>query len=458
MSRNYKPFSVFALLLLSMGMLLAACGTQEAASTATALVPAVQTGVGDAQKTAEDAIGGDASPTAATTGTQGSPTTAGSACQQQSGELLIYSSLPLTGASRTQTVSVENGMRLALKDHNGTAGGFKVRYESLDDASAATGNWDPGVEANNANKAIQDKATVYLGTFNSGAAAISIPKLNAVGIPMISPANTAISLTKPGADPALLASLYKGGERNYFRVVPNDTIQGAADANWAKELGAKQVYILHDNEVYGKGVAQVFRGQAEKIGLKVLGYEGINKNAGSFASTMQKVVNAGADLVFFGGITGNKGPQVLKDLRDLEPDPEQIKFMGPDGIQESDFIKAAGEDIAEGAYATVAAAPPERVQGPGAEFFEKYTAAYNSEPEPYAIFGYDSMGVALAAIDKACSKDPKDVLKALKNIGQYSGALGTFSFDQDGDTTLKIMNGYQSRGGNWEWVKELSAE
>ena len=118
-------------------------------------------------------------------------------------ELTIYSSVPLQGASRVQTTAVVNGAKLALEQAGNKAGPHTIKYESLDDSTAQAGNWTPEQESANARKAAQDDTTaVYLGTFNSGAAAVAIPILNEAEVPMISPANTAVGLTtdEPGAD------------------------------------------------------------------------------------------------------------------------------------------------------------------------------------------------------------------------------------------------------------------
>ncbi|MES1193974.1 MAG: branched-chain amino acid ABC transporter substrate-binding protein, partial [Solirubrobacterales bacterium] len=116
--------------------------------------------------------------------------------------LTIYSSLPLQGDSRPQSLSVVNGEKLALESQGGKVGDFTIKYVSLDDATAAAGKWDPGATSGDARKAAQDKSTIaYLGEFNAGAAAISIPILNDAGILQISPSNTATGLTRSlGAD------------------------------------------------------------------------------------------------------------------------------------------------------------------------------------------------------------------------------------------------------------------
>src|SRR5262245_32756421 len=146
--------------------------------------------------------------------------------------LKIVSSLPMTGASLTQTQTIVNSEQLRLEQANYSAcgGKYKIAYEAWDDASAALGKWDPAVETENGNKAAADKSIVaYLGTFNSGAAKLSIPILNQSGpLVMISPANTYPGLTV--AAPGITVEgepdkYYPSGVRNYARVAPADIYQ-----------------------------------------------------------------------------------------------------------------------------------------------------------------------------------------------------------------------------------------
>ncbi|HVE78882.1 MAG TPA: ABC transporter substrate-binding protein, partial [Gemmatimonadaceae bacterium] len=164
----------------------------------------------------------------------------------------LYSSLPLTGPSRAQTLTVVNGIKMALDEMGGKdgtnakVGNITVEYESLDDATAAKQSWDAAQEAENARKAAEDTKTVgYIGTFNSGAARISIPILNKAGIVMISPANTATDLTM---DRTTDSTYYASGTKNYFRVIPNDSIQGLVGANWMASLNAKKVFVVDDTD------------------------------------------------------------------------------------------------------------------------------------------------------------------------------------------------------------------
>jgi len=370
----------------------------------------------------------------------------------------IISSLPMTGASRTQTVEIVNSIKMAIDETKIT--NVTVLYDALDDATAAKGSWDAAQEAENARKAINDKQVVaYIGTYNSGAAKVSIPLLNQAGMVMVSPANTYPGLTKgpeKGAEPDEPGKYYPNGKRNYARVVPADDIQGAVGATWAQELGAKKVYIVHDTELYGKGIADVFRAKAKALGLTEAGYEGAQK-ADNYRALANKIKDAGADLVYYGGIVDNNPAVLLKDLRAVAP---SVKFMGPDGINCSEFLKQAGPAATE-TYSTFGGVPPEKYTGKAADWLKNYNAKFNNNnPNPYAIYGYEAAKVVLAAIAKSGDKadDRATVQTNVMGTKDYDGVLGKWSFDAGGDTTLTQFSGSTAKSGAWAFVKELAAK
>lgn len=180
----------------------------------------------------------------------------------------IVSSLPMTGSSLGQAQTIVNAIKQAIEENKNAAcdGKLKVEYEPYDDATAAAGKWDPAQVTSNANKAVADKNIVaVIGHYNSGAAKLSIPILNQANLVMVSPANTYPGLTKPGKGEAKEPDVYYPNKtRNYARVVPADDLQGVAAAKWAKSLGVKKVYVLSDQELYGKGLADIFEATAKK--------------------------------------------------------------------------------------------------------------------------------------------------------------------------------------------------
>ncbi len=361
----------------------------------------------------------------------------------------IVSSLPRTGSSKGQTDTIVNGIRMALADVNNKVGNFTILYDDLDDATAAKGSWDAAKEAENANKAVNDsQVMVYIGTFNSGAAAVAIPILCKADLVMISPANTYPGLTKPGkGEPGEPEKFYEGCKRNYARVVPADDLQGVAAANWAKDLGAKRVYVLDDTELYGRGLATVFSDTARRIGLEVVGGpEGIDPKASDYRALAQKIRGTSPDLIYFGGITQNNAGKLVQDLKAAMPD---VKFMGPDGIYEKAFIDAAGP-AGNGTYVTFGGVPAPKLEGKGAEWYRKYKEQYKAEPEAYAAYGYEAASVALDAIRRAGRADRAAIRDALMATKDFDGVLGKWSFDANGDTTLTSMSGRQVKDGKFD--------
>ncbi len=367
----------------------------------------------------------------------------------------IVSSLPRTGSANSQTTAMVNGIKLAIEDAGGKAGPFKIAYEDWDDASPERGGWDPSLEAANADRAIADPDVMaYIGPYNSGAAKISMPKLNSAGLVMVNPGNTWPGLTKPGTGEANEPEVYRpSGRVTYFRVVPADDIQGFIAAKWASELGAKKVFILHDRELYGKGIADVFRKSAPQFNLEVVGFEGIDPKASNYKSLVTKIRQKNPELVYFGGTTETNAGQIAKDLR---AGGLNVKFMVPDGCFSNAFLESAGKENLEGrAYITFGGVPADKLTGRGREFYEKYKARFHIEPEGYAAYGYESASVVIKAIEKVAKKDRAAIIASVASDKDFNGVLGTWSFDQNGDTTLKTMSGNTVKNGAFEFVKVL---
>lgn len=369
----------------------------------------------------------------------------------------IVSSLPRTGSANAQTSSMVNGIKMAIDEVGGRVGTMKITYEDWDDASPERGQWDPAVEAANADRAIKDPTVMaYIGTYNSGAAKISMPKLNAAGLLMISPGNTWPGLTKPGIGEPNEPKVYQpSGKINYFRIVPTDEIQGEVGAQWAAELGVKKVYILHDRELYGKGVAEMFQRSAPKHGLEVLGFEGIDPRASNYRSLIVKIRQKRPDLVYFGGTTQSNAGQLAKDLK---AGGLAVKYMVPDGAFENAFIEAAGKSNVEGnTYVTFGGVPASELKGSGKIFAENYLKKYGIEPESYAVYGYECARVVLYGLEKAGRPDRAAIIDAVAGITDFNGALGSWSFDKNGDTTLRWMSGNVIKDGKFVFSKLLGS-
>jgi branched-chain amino acid transport system substrate-binding protein len=364
------------------------------------------------------------------------------------GTVNVYSSLPLQGASRAQTTAMVNGIRLALKEAGNKAGETTIKYTSLDDSTAQAGNWDPGQTAQNARKVAQDEdAVAYIGEFNSGASAISIPILNQANVPQISPANTYVGLTtdEPGSEEGEPQKYYPAQKRTYVRIVPRDTVQGAAIVTLMKEDGCTKVGMANDKEVYGAGLARVIELEAEKQGVEITSNEPVDKAASNYRSYAEGLKRENADCFVFSGVTANGAIQLYKDVGAALP---QAKLYGPDGVCESGFTNPANKGIpkalGERFQCTVATLDLQSLPG-GREFIAAFEEEYGeNNPDPYAIYGYEAMQLVLATIEELGGDVTKDsMIEALFNVSDRDSVLGTYSIDENGDTTLTDYGVYE---------------
>jgi branched-chain amino acid transport system substrate-binding protein len=369
----------------------------------------------------------------------------------------VYSSLPLQGATGVQGNAFVNGMKLALDEAHSKAGQWTVHYQSLDDSTAAAGKWDPGQTAANARKVAADpKAVYYMGEFNSGASEVSAPILNQAGIPQVSPGNTYVGLTTnlPGSAPGEPQKYYPTGKRTYLRIVPIDSIQGAADLMAMKQAGCTKVAVANDKEAYGAGLAQLLELEKGYYGVTITSNTGIDPTAPNFRSYASTISGQGADCFFFAGIVSNGAVQITKDVHSAIP---SAKIFGGDGVCTDTYTSAAKGGIPAALYpltqCTVATRDLATYPG-GTAFLAAYKAKYGvSDPDPYAIYGYEVMKLGLDTIKSlgAQGNSKSALLTALFSITARPSVLGTYGFNKDGDTTLKSYGLYKI-GSNGEPV------
>jgi len=380
-------------------------------------------------------------------------------------QYLIASDLPLQGAGRAQNIAMGKAIQYVLDtQYHFKAGKYTIGYQACDDSTAQTGAWDAAKCTSNGRAYAADKSLIgILGTFNSGCSKLIIPLANrAPGGPlgMLSVANTAVELTHtaPWTAPGEPGVYYPTGKRNYVRLAASDDFQGpaAADLLLSKAFKLSQgkkfapitnVYIVHDNQTFGKGVANAFKLRAEKLGIKVLGFEPWDPKATSYEAIGEHIKATGAKAVYLGGIVCNNGAKLIKDLRAvLGPDPV---FVGPDGFTPYSATLAAGS-AAQGMYISYAGLPLEKLGPKGKAFiaaFSKYLKLKTGElPPPYSVYQAQGAQVMLEAITRS-NGTRASVTQQLFKTNVVNGIMGTFHFDKNGDTIpTKAISFDQLRG------------
>jgi branched-chain amino acid transport system substrate-binding protein len=161
----------------------------------------------------------------------------------------------------------------------------------------------------------------------------------------------------------------------------------------------------------------------------------------------------------FAGITANNAAQVFKDFAAALPN---AKLYGPDGVADTTFAspkEGLPADVAARTKVTIATLSPDQYPPEGRKFFDDYTRRYGEKhPDPYAIYGYEAMGLALDAIKRSKTGERPDVVKALFATKDRQSVLGTYSIDANGDTSLSDYGVYSIKDGNLVFDSTIKAQ
>jgi branched-chain amino acid transport system substrate-binding protein len=335
----------------------------------------------------------------------------------QKGTIKIAVQAPLSGEQAALGEHIKLGAQLAVEEavKPFKALGFDLEFVPFDDQAKP----EVGV-ANARNIVANPDFLVLVGHFNSGVALPASEVYKDAMLAMISPANTATEITDRGYP-------------NVNRVCGRDDVQGPVGARFAaQDLKLKSVYIIQDKTLYGQGVADNFRSEANKLGMKVLGYDGTEERA-NFAPMIIPMKAKNPDLVYFGGIY-HQGGLLLKQMREKGV---KAAFMGPDGLDSSEMVKITGASVV-GSYYTTVAGPPDSYPE-SAAFAKKFKQRFGKEVESFGMYGYDAAQVGIKAIEQAIQtnggKKPSraEVSAAVRKLKNFKGLTGSITFDNKGD-------------------------
>jgi branched-chain amino acid transport system substrate-binding protein len=372
------------------------------------------------------------------------------------GTITIGVDLPLSGADASDGIPTANAVKLAIRDANDgrLIPGYRVVIDLRDDA--VNGVHDPLKATANFKEFVADATDLgVIGPLNSNVAQALIPLSNANMLALISPANTSPYLTK-GSE-ALSLRKYNPLQITYFRDCPTDDVQGSAGATFAyRTLGARRAYVMDDNATFGRGIADQWASQFRSEGGEILGHLHARPGQTDFADMIRSASGAGVDIVFFGGESSTGAAYARKQMAGTPL--ARTTYESGDGIQNQQFLDVAGPE-SENSYATVAAANAAEL--PTADrFMKEYRAAYGQSAGAYSANAYVAAMVLVQAIAKVvqahdgATPTREQVLDQLRDTPTFSSILGVFSFDQNGDTTLKIISIWRAKGRHWTFLMQ----
>jgi branched-chain amino acid transport system substrate-binding protein len=355
---------------------------------------------------------------------------------------------------------VANGAQMALDRIQGRIGRLRIVLKPLDDATPSRSEWDPGQTTDVARLVLADPTAVgYIGDFNSGASAISIPLLNRLAIPQVSPTSTGVGLTStdPGAGPGEPDKYYPTGIRTFARVAPNDAVQAAVQVRLQQSAGCTRTFVVDDGEVDGEDLATSFDLAARAAGLQVIATQQFSQRATDYLALASSLASTGPDCVLVSAITDANALLVTKQLAAAVP---KARIFATAGVAESTFAGGVPPALARRMLITSPALGASAYPRSGLQMLAAYTHRFGA-PEPAAILGYEATSLMLDAIARATDNGRRaakrtSVLKAIFATRHRDSVLGPYSITAAGDTSLKTYGIWRVAGGRLQFWKALS--
>ncbi len=373
---------------------------------------------------------------------------------------LIVSDFPLKGASaeRSRQMNAAIIQELARK---GWQAGQKIQlaFQACDDSLGSTGEWDPGLCRSNAQAYASNPDVIgVIGTYNSGCAQIEIPILNRAGVPMVSPGNTYVCLTQPSrslCSPDEPGRYYPTGKRNYARVVPNDAVQGAGLASFARAIGIHRPFVLAAaGDPTSSGQATTFEEAAQALGMTLAGKAEWDQKASDYTQLMKRVKSSGADAVILAGVLEQNGVQLIRDkVAALGPNAGAVKLLAFDGFAQQATITNTGPQ-ARGMYVSIPGKAPGALTGAGDVFVKELRAQIPENPiEAFAPYAGQAAGVLVEAIRLGQTR--AGAIDELFKTRVEDGIIGTFAISPSGDPVPAPIS-VQRAGANFQLARTIT--
>ncbi len=319
----------------------------------------------------------------------------------------------------------KRGVELMVSQVNAEGGIFNKKIELIVEDDMCK----PDAAAAAASRLVKQGVRMVLGHTCSGAtkAALDVYK----------PAN-AFAISSSATNPDLTRS---GSYPNFFRTISPDDAQAEIQVKYILEtLKLKKVAVIHDQDDYGKGLANYAAEFLKSSGqAELVLHDGITAGAGDYRDIVDKIKKNGAEAVIYGGYH----PEAAGIVTLMRKKNMKIPFISGDGVRDIAFINTAGE-YAEEVYAT---GPQDTsTHDMAIAAIEAHKKTYGKEPGPYFLNACAGALVLFNAIEKSGSMNTDSIQKFLR-LSFVKTPLGAISFDRQGNVRGYGFSMAQVRNG-----------
>jgi len=313
---------------------------------------------------------------------------------QPQGKLKVGLMLPYTGTYAALGTAITNGFKLAIEENGGKVGGREIEYFTVDDES------DPAKAPENANKLIKrDNVDVLVGTVHSGVA-LAMAKVARDN-------NTLLIIPNAGADD-ITGPLCAA---NIFRTSFSNSQMGVAMGKVMAEQKKKTAVTFTWDYAAGKESTGGFKEAFEAGGGNVVKEMFLPFPQVEFQSYLTEIAALKPDVVYV-FFAGGGAVKFVKDYAAAGLN-KTIPLVGA-GFLTDGTLEAQG-DSAQGLLTTLHYG--DGLNNPKNNAFRAaYMKAYKSEPDVYAVQGYDAAQLLIVGMNavKGDTSKRAELVKAME--------------------------------------------
>jgi branched-chain amino acid transport system substrate-binding protein len=326
---------------------------------------------------------------------------------------------PLTGDFAAEGQWAKQSVEIAAELINKKGGvlGKPVEIVVVDDAS------NPKDSALAAQKIIAQGLKQVIGSYGSSVTAPAADLYDANKVVSVGYGCTAVRLTMEKQRPY------------FFRTSGRDDTQSEFFVKFVTEvLKAKRIAIMHDNQDYGKGVAEdamkFMQPFIDSKQVEIVYYDAITPGESDYSAVVSQIKSINPDVWFFTAYY----PEAALLLKQAREAGVTSTFVGNNAVPTPEFEKIAGVDVIKGSMHLNEPMPQFLEYPESKEFLDAYQAKYNELPGSiWAVYAADGLNALAAAISKAGSTDPDKVASTMRTMTDVKGITGPLLFTDRGD-------------------------
>lgn len=339
----------------------------------------------------------------------------------------IGSILPLTGGGGPYGIPARRAMEIAVEEVN-AAGGIAGKPVEVVWGDGKCGGADAATEAQ---KMVSvDGVKVIFGGYCSGETIAAAPITEQAKVLLISPGSSSPKITSIGDF--------------VFRTYPSDALAGKVAAEYARNiLKLQKVAVVSEQTDYAQGLRGAFKDAFSAGGGAVSGDEVFQTGTSDFRTLLLKVKETNPEAVYVAPQTGDAGVLLLQQLKEIGYTGARItaevlmdrKLATDNAALFEELVGVeAGIDDADPKYAA---------------FLAKYKEKYNEDPGGIPLGNanaYSQVYLLKDAIETV-GYDTAKIRDWLYDLKDWSGGLGTLTFDENGDPITGYFGIRQVKGG-----------